>query len=108
VPLAGSSDSAITDFNPWVGIQATVTRRTVSGRELGAAERLTVAEALHSYTTGGAYALGQEASKGSLEPGKLADLVVLDRDPLAVAEDELATIRAERTMVGGEWVGGSD
>ncbi len=104
VPLAGSSDSSITDFNPWVGIHAAVARRTVAGRELGPNERLTPAEALRSYTRGGAYATGLEGIKGSLEPGKLADLVVLDRDPLAIDAEELREVRPVATMLGGEWV----
>jgi predicted amidohydrolase YtcJ len=104
VPLAGTSDSAVTDHNPWVGLGAAVTRATVAGRLLGPAERITVAEALRSYTLGGAYATGQEAHKGSIEPGKLADLVVLDRDPLAIEPEELTTIRPTATMLGGRWM----
>ena len=104
VPLAGSSDSPITDHNPFVGIHAAVARTTVAGRELGPGERLTPAEALRSYTLGAAWAIGREASLGSIEVGKLADLVVLDRDPVAVDVDDLREIVPVATMVGGEWV----
>jgi predicted amidohydrolase YtcJ len=105
VPLAGSSDSYITDFNPWVGMHAAVNRRTVTGRDLGkAAEALTPAEALHSYTMGGAFASGREDRQGSISPGKLADLIVLDRDPLAIDPDDLDQVTPTRTMLGGTWV----
>lgn len=104
VPLAGSSDSPITDFNPWVGIQAAVTRTTAAGRELGPEERLTPLEALRSYTVGGAHALGLEGIKGSLKRGKLADLVLLSSDPLTVAPEELGQVRPLATMLGGAWV----
>lgn len=106
VPLAGSSDSPITDFNPWVGMAAAVNRRTVAGRGLGANETLTGEEALRSYTTGGAFVSGREDRVGRIAPGLLADLVVLDRDPLAVAPDEIASIRPVATMAGGAWVFG--
>jgi predicted amidohydrolase YtcJ len=105
VPLAGSSDSYITDFNPWVGMHAAVNRRTVTGRDLGkAAEALTPAEALHSYTMGGAFASGREDRQGSISPGKLADLIVLDRDPLAIDPDDLDQVTPTRTLLGGTWV----
>jgi len=104
VPLAGSSDSAITDFNPFVGMAAGVNRTTAAGRELGPDERITAAEALRSYTTGAAFVTGREAAQGSIELGKLADLVVLERDPLAVPPDELAEIKPTATMLGGAWV----
>ncbi len=104
VPLAGSSDSYITDFDPWVGMYAATTRTTVAGRVLGGAERITPLEALRSYTTGGAYATGREGWLGSLEPGQLADLVILDRDPLAVPPDELREVRPLATMLGGRFV----
>jgi predicted amidohydrolase YtcJ len=104
VPLAGSSDSPIADFNPWVGMAAAVNRSTVAGRVLGPEERITAAEALRSYTIGGAYATRQEGKRGSIEPGKLADLVVLDRDPLSIPPEELALVRSVATMLGGAWV----
>ena len=106
VAVAGSSDSPITDFNPWVGIAAAVRRRTVTGRLLGASEALSAEEALHSYTLAGAAVSGREDRLGSIAPGKLADLVVLDRDPLAIDPDDLAEIRPMATMVGGAWVFG--
>ena len=105
VPLAGSSDSSITDFNPWVGMHAAVNRTTTTGRDLGkAAEGITPAEALRSYTHGGAFVTGREDRQGSIAPGKLADLVVLDRDPLTIAPEALDQVQAIATMLGGEWV----
>ncbi len=105
VPLAGSSDSYITDFNPWVGMHAAVNRTTATGRDLGkTAEGITPEEALRSYTLGGAFVTGREDRHGSIAPGKLADLVVLDRDPLAIAPEALDQVQAIATMLGGEWV----
>lgn len=105
VPLAGSSDSSITDYNPWVGMHAAVIRRTVQGRDLGReAEALTPEEALRSYTLGAAYVSGREDRQGSITPGKLADLVVLDRDPLTIDPDTLDQVKPTKTMLGGEWV----
>jgi predicted amidohydrolase YtcJ len=105
VPLAGSSDSYITDYNPWVGMHAAVNRTTATGRNLGKeTEALTPEEALRSYTIGGAYVTGREDRQGSITPGKLADLVVLDRDPLAISHDELDRVTPTATMLGGEWV----
>jgi predicted amidohydrolase YtcJ len=105
VPLAGSSDSYITDYNPWVGMHAAVNRTTAKGRDLGKNEEaLTPAEALHSYTMGGAFVTGRKNRQGSISPGKLADLVVLDRDPLAIPPGELDQVRPTATMLGGKWV----
>jgi predicted amidohydrolase YtcJ len=109
VPLAGSSDSYITDYNPWVGMDAAVNRTTVAYRDLDrAAEGITPEEALRSYTLGGAFVTGREDRQGSITPGKLADLVVLDRDPLAIPPDQLDQVRPTATMLGGRWVYGRE
>lgn len=104
VPLAGTSDSPIADFNPFVGMYAAVARRTVVGRDLDPAERISRADALRSYTIWAAAATGDAATRGSIEPGKLADLIVVDRDPLTVSDEELRDTQVLRTMVGGRWV----
>lgn len=104
VALAGSSDSTVSDYNPFVGIWTMVARQTLTGRVLGADERLTRAEAIRLYTSGAAYAMRREATWGSLAPGKCADFVVLDRDILACPEEEVKAIRPVCTFLGGEEV----
>ena len=104
VPLAGSSDAPITDYNPWVGVYAAVARKTVTGRAFDPAERITRAEALRCYTCWAAAVTGHDTTRGSLEPGKLADLIVLDRDPLTIEEDDLLNVGVQRTMLSGAWV----
>ena len=80
-----------------------MTRTDTKGNLWGPKQRITVAEALRVATVNGAYASFDEKRKGSIEPGKLADLVVLGRDPLREDPMSLVTIPVERTMVGGEW-----
>ena len=104
VPLAGSSDSPIADFNPWVGMYAAVARRTITGRQFDRSEAIDVRAAIRSYTTGGAHALGLAKQRGSLEAGKVADLIQVDRDPLEVDATGLRDTRVERTMLDGAWV----
>lgn len=103
VPLAGSSDSPVAIFDPWIGFHAAITRQTAKGTVLGLKERITPRETLRSYTIGGAFALGREREIGSIEPGKLADLVVLDDDPLLVDPVRFLEWRPRATMVGGIW-----
>lgn len=104
IPLAFSSDSPVSSFVPLVGIHAAVSRCTQMGEIIGPGQELTVAEALYMYTLGSAYASGEEGIKGSLTAGKLADLVVLDRNPLQTPADELAMIGVDMTVVGGQIV----
>jgi predicted amidohydrolase YtcJ len=81
VIVAGSSDAPVTPVGPMTGIYAAVTRRAASGQVLLPEERVTVPEALGLYTIGGAYASFEEKSKGTITPGKLADMVILSDDP---------------------------
>ena len=104
VPLAGSSDSPVATHNPWIGIASAISRTTLQGTELGPEERLTPGEALQMYTTGGAFVIHREATLGTLEPGKHADLIILDCDPRERTPADLMGIEARATMVGGQWV----
>ena len=93
--------------SPILGIYAAVTRRTLEGAPEGGwfpAERVDVETALRAYTVNNAWAAGQERDKGALEPGKLADLVVLDRSPFDVRPEELKDLRVLLTVVGGRVV----
>jgi hypothetical protein len=106
VPLAGSSDTPVADYNPWVGMATALTRRTVKGRVLDADQVLAREEALALYTTGAAFGMGREDDLGRLAPGYMADLVVLEGDPFAgdVDSDELMETVPARVMVDGRWV----
>ncbi|WP_093265177.1 amidohydrolase family protein [Saccharopolyspora shandongensis] len=78
-----------------------VNRRTAAGEVLNADERLTVLEAVRAYTHGSAYAAGEEALKGTLARGKLADFVVLSDDLWAVDPARLKDVAVGATVVGG-------
>lgn len=105
--LALGSDCPVASPNPFWGIHAAVTRQRRDGAPAGGwhpEERLTLAEAIAGYTLGPAYASGQLAHQGSIAPGKLADLVALDRDIFAVPPAEIADIRPVMTIFNGEVV----
>ena len=105
--VPGSSDCTGTDpwlVNPMFGIWCMVNRRTYSGDLLEPEEKVSVAEAIRIYTYNSAYAEFQEEVKGSIEEGKLADLVVLDRDPITAPEETLKDIRVDQTWVDGKLV----
>jgi predicted amidohydrolase YtcJ len=111
--LAFGSDSPVEDLSPFVGLYAAVTRRQPplsspleGGTEGGwyPEQRLTVDEAVRAYTLGAAHAAGAAERLGSLSPGKLADLVVLDRDIFEVEHEEILETRSLGTMIGGRWV----
>jgi predicted amidohydrolase YtcJ len=101
IPAPGHSDAAVCSANPFPALWSLVTRRTDTGASLDPAEAVTVTEALRAYTTLGAYAGREEHLKGTLEPGKLADLAVLDRDVFSVPVDAIRDTRVEMTIVGG-------
>ncbi len=79
-----------------------VNRRTASGAPFNPDEAITVPEALRAYTSGSAFASRAEHLKGSITPGKLADLVVLSQDPTVVSPEEIAGIAVLATYVDGE------
>lgn len=99
-----ASDYPPGPFEPMMALQSSVTRRDIKGNPWGLEQRVTVEEAIRVGTLNGAYASYEERIKGSLEPGKLADLVVLSRDPFKEDPNTLVTIPVERTMTGGRWV----
>jgi predicted amidohydrolase YtcJ len=106
--LAFGSDWSVAPLNPLLGIDAAVNRRTLDGKHPEGwfpEQRISVAEAIEAYTLTSAFAAFQEQDRGSLQPGKLADLVVLSRDILAENErDHLADTEVLVTIVGGKVV----
>ncbi len=99
-----SSDYTASPPSPMLWLYSMVTRRDPTGHVWGERQRITLPEALRAATIDGAHASFEEHDKGSIEPGKLADLVVLERDPLTVPSEEWLSIKVERTMLGGAWV----
>jgi predicted amidohydrolase YtcJ len=102
--IANGSDFPVELSNPFHGLYAAVTRMGRDGEPAGgwyADQSLTRAEALHSFTLAAAYAAHQENRLGSLEPGKWADFIVIDRDYFAVPDAEIDDIKVLQTWVGG-------
>ena len=105
VILAASSDVASTvSVNPYVSLYALVTRKNNLGHCVAADQAITRDEALRAYTTAGAWLTREERLKGTITPGKLANLAVLDRDYFAVPDEDMRSIEAEMTFVGGKLV----
>lgn len=102
IPAPGHSDCPICSPNPWLGIYGMVTRKTSSKQVLHAEEGVTPLEAIRAYTQLGAYSAWEEKEKGTIEAGKLADIVVIDKNPLEIPEDELKTTKTLLTIVGGK------
>lgn len=103
--VALSSDAPVVEEDsPLVGIFAAVARRTAGGRELQPEQRITPAEALRCYTVSGALAWGDLAARGTLSPGKWADIAILSDDPLKVEVEQLPAIKVEATYLAGERV----
>jgi predicted amidohydrolase YtcJ len=107
VPLTLGSDCPVADPNPMWGIHAAVTRQRRDGTPPDGwypAQRLTVAEAVWGFTMGPAEASGRSHELGSITPGKLADLIVLDRDILAIEPMDIADVQVVMTVLGGQVV----
>ena len=102
--VAGGTDSPVIPYNPFWAMYHFITRDTISDGVYGATQRITREEALRIYTINNARLTFEENIKGSIEPGKLADLVVLSADFLSVPESAVPSIRPLATMVGGRFV----
>ena len=104
IAVAFSSDAPVAPASPLEGVYAAVTRRADTGEAIAPDEAIGAEEALELYTLGSAYAAAEESLKGSIQQGKLADLVLLDNDPTAVEPEAIKEIKVRMTMVGGEVV----
>jgi predicted amidohydrolase YtcJ len=102
--VGGSSDHQCAPWPPLAGIQSCVTRKSHTGELLGPEQRVTPEEALWIYTMGSAYTSFEEKIKGSVEVGKLADLVILGEDLTQVDPETIKDIPVMATMVGGAFV----
>jgi predicted amidohydrolase YtcJ len=102
--VANGSDAPVEELDPLAGIAAGVLRTIDERPAWRGEEAVTVEEALHATTVAPAWLAGDERRRGKLLPGFLADLVVLDRDPVTVPADELREVQVVATMVGGRWV----
>ncbi len=104
---AFGSDWPIVTLNPWQGIQTAVTRQTFDGKPSSGfvpSQRLTVAQAVDGYTLGAAYAGRREKTEGSIEPGKFADIIILDRNIFEIDPHNIGETKVVITIVGGKIV----
>lgn len=109
--LAFGSDWNVVTLNPWEGLQMAVTRQTTEGTPSGGwlpQQRITLAQAVAAYTIGAAYAGRREKTEGSIEPGKLADLIIVSQNIFEIAPREIAKTKVVKTIVGGRVVYQSD
>ena len=107
IPFSNHNDTFVTPIDPLLSVWSAVNRRTSGGRILGENQTIPVMDALRSVTSWAAYQACEERIKGSLEPGKLADFVILEANPLTVAKETIKDIGISATIVGDEVVYGS-
>ena len=100
--VANGTDVPVERIDPMASLHATITRKTKDGSVFYGDQKMTRAQALKSYTWNGEYAAKEESLKGSLTPGKLADITVLSKDIMTIPEDEIPTAKAVYTIVGGK------
>lgn len=104
IPATIASDSPVTDFAPMRGIHTAITRTTIGGKQVGPRQSIALMDALKMYTMNAARTSFEETIKGSIEVGKLADLVIFDRDILAIETETLLDVEVDYTIIGGELV----
>ena len=104
IVVAAGSDAPITTVNPFVGIYTAVARLTRQGTPFGQEQTVSLMDAIRMYTYNAAYASFDDRIKGSIEPGKLADLVILDRSLLNCPIEEIAEVKVDVTLFDGEVV----
>jgi predicted amidohydrolase YtcJ len=102
IRVPGASDYGPGPFEPLMAIQSMVTRRDYKGHEWGPNQKVTVPEAIRIATINGAYASSEESIKGTITSGKLADFVILEKDPHDVDPNAIKDIKIVRTVVGGK------
>ena len=105
IMVAAGTDSPVTPYPPFPSLWASIARRTeVKGTQMGTEQCVTREEAIRMYTVNGAYLTFEEDSKGSLEPGKIADMVILDRDIMTCPVDDIRDTKVLQTFLGGKTV----
>ncbi len=104
IPTGGGTDAPVVPWRPFESLWWMVTRGTVTAGTLGPEQAVSIEEALRLWTIGSAYTLNWEDEIGSIEPGKRADLTVLDTDLLTCPSDDIREVSVERTLIGGETV----
>ncbi len=105
IPIGGGTDaSAISPMSPWISLYHMVTGRVASGNVANVGQQISRMEALRLYTTGSAWFTFDDEDLGSIEVGKLADLVVVSDDYLTVPDEEIRTLSSVLTLIGGKVV----
>jgi hypothetical protein len=104
IHVAASSDGPIVPPDPLIGIHAAMHRLSATGEIVGGREKIQFTAALQMYTLNAARATFEETIKGTITPGKLADLVVLNADPIQLAADEFRNLQVDKTIIGGKVV----
>lgn len=109
IPVGGGTDGTrVSGYNPWLSLHWLVTGKTLGGLQMASpANRLTREEALRLWTVGSAWFSGEEAIKGRIAPGQLADFAVLSEDYMTIPEDRIRNLESVLTVVGGDAVFGT-
>ena len=100
--VTNGTDVPVEDIDPIMSFYGSVSRKTKEGKVFVPEQRVTREEGLRAYTLNNAYAAFEEKEKGSLTPGKLADIVVLSKNIMTMPEDEIPTARVDLTVLGGK------